>query len=282
MTNSTSHNLEVIKGVCEKFEVKNILGTLLCNIHPLMMLQGKIKKLCQEMHDSLRKKTIGECFLVDVEFRSESLVIKSLSNFINRDYLAKPGSRCSHFSSFIHPKENYSLSLKDHRFNKINDCALTVLYHMDDIANLIDPFSNVINGITILDRGFLEMEVLKPICAAISLVGLQILELFHNMILDKDTMHSTLLNSFPKLYEELNSTSPKDMLTLHQVFKFSKPEHFKNALPNSELSQNLINVAQEYSREVCQLISLLLKKFAYCLEYQFLDLVKKLTKQGLF
>ena len=47
------------------------------------------------------------------------------------------------------------------------------------------------------------------------------------------------------------------MLTLYQVFKFSKPEHFKNALPNSERSQNLINVAQEYSREVCQLVSLL-------------------------
>ena len=76
------------------------------------------------------------------------------------------------------------------------------------------------------------------------------------------------------------------MLNLNQVFKFSTPEHFKNALPNSELSQNLINVAREYSREVCQLISLLLKKFAYGFEYQneqFLDLAKKcLTIQELF
>ena len=47
-----------------------------------------------------------------------------------------------------------------------------------------------------------------------------------------------------------------------------KLKQFKNALPNSELSQNLINVAQEYSREVCQLITLLLKKFAYGFEYQ--------------
>ena len=156
---------------------------------------------------------------------------------------------------------------------------------MNDIANCLDQFSNVINSITILDRGFLKIEVLKPIYAAISLVGLHILKPFHNLILDKNTKYSTLLNSFPKLYEELISTS-KDMLTLNQVFKFSKPEHFKNALPNSELFQNIINVAQDYLREVCQLISLLFKKFAYGFEYQkgaiFGFGEKSLTMQGLF
>ena len=138
---------------------------------------------------------------------------------------------------------------------------------LDDIANYLNQFSNVINSITILDHSFLEMDVLKPY-AAISLVDLHILKPFHNMILVKNTMYSNFLNSFPKLYEELSSTSPKDMLTLNQVFKFSKPEHFKNALPNSELSQNLINIAQEYSREVCQLTSVLLKRFTYGFEYQ--------------
>ena len=58
------------------------------------------------------------------------------------------------------------------------------------------------------------------------------------------------------------------MLILNQRFKQRKSEHFKNALPNSELFQNLIRVAQAYSPAVCQLISLLLKKFAYGFEYQ--------------
>ena len=96
---------------------------------------------------------------------------------------------------------------------------------MDDITNYFNKFSNVINGITITDHGFLEMGVLKPIYAAISLAGLQILKTFHNPIFDKDNPYSTLLNSFSKLYEEINSTSPTDMLTLNQVLKFSKPEH---------------------------------------------------------
>ena len=40
------------------------------------------------------------------------------------------------------------------------------------------------------------------------------------------------------------------MLILNQGFKYSKSEHFKKSLPNSKHSQNLINVAQEYSPAV--------------------------------
>ena len=92
----------------------------------------------------------------------------------------------THFSNFIRPKENYSLPLKDNQFNRINDCTLIVLYHMDDIANHLDQFSNLINSITIFDHVFLEMEVLKPIYAATSLVGLHIIKPFHNLILIED------------------------------------------------------------------------------------------------
>ena len=103
MTDSTSHNLEVIERVCQELEVEEVPRTLLCNVHPLMMFQGKIKELCQEIHDSLGKKKISECFLVDIEFQNESFVVKSLkclTNFINKDYSAKPWNRYSHFSSF--------------------------------------------------------------------------------------------------------------------------------------------------------------------------------------
>ena len=70
-----------------------------------------------------------------------------------------------------YPPALYSLSLKDHRFNRLNDCTVAILYHMDDIANYLDQFSNIINGMIILDRSFLEIKVLKPIYAAILLVG---------------------------------------------------------------------------------------------------------------
>ena len=101
--------------------------------------------------------------MVDVQFKNESFIVKSLkclSNFINSDYSAKPWNRYSHFSDFIKPKKNYSLSLKGHRFNCLNDCAVSILYHIDDIAQYLDRYKNVINGITTLDRSFIEMEVL--------------------------------------------------------------------------------------------------------------------------
>ena len=59
MTDSTSHNLRVIESVCDELDIDEIPGTLLCNIHPLMMFQGKIKELCQEIHDTLGNKKIS-------------------------------------------------------------------------------------------------------------------------------------------------------------------------------------------------------------------------------
>ena len=118
MHDSTSHNLKVTEAVCVELGVEEVPRTLLCNVHPLMMFQGKIKELCQEIHDLLGKKKINECFLVDIEFKNESFVLKSLkclSNFINKDYSAKPWNRHTHFSNFIRPKKNHSLSLKFHQ-----------------------------------------------------------------------------------------------------------------------------------------------------------------------
>ena len=160
------------------------------------------------------------------------------------------------------------MSLKDHRFNRLNDCAVAILYHMDDVANYLEQFSNIINGITILDRSFLDMEVLKPIYAAISLVGIHILKPFHRLILDNDTKYSTILAAFPKLYDELTSISPGDMFTADQVFKFASNYHFKEALPSTDLVENVIETAQTYSHKVIQLLRLLLKKFADGFAYQ--------------
>ena len=142
------------------------------------------------------------------------------------------------------------------------------LYHMDDITNYLDRFSTIINGITILDRSFLEMEALKPIYAAIGLAGLHILRSFHKLIIDRESTYGTLMVAFPKLNNELLTVSPADMISLSQIFKFAADTHFNDALPNPELSSHLIAVAMEYEREVCQLLKILLKKFSYGFEYQ--------------
>ena len=42
MTDSTSHNLNVIEMVCEELDVEKVPKTLLCNAHPLLLFQHKI------------------------------------------------------------------------------------------------------------------------------------------------------------------------------------------------------------------------------------------------
>ena len=66
---------------------------------------------------------------------------------------------------------------------------------MDDIYHYLETYENMINGITILVRNFLEMEVLKPIYASIALVGIHISRAFHHLVVDKKK-NSILLKCF--------------------------------------------------------------------------------------
>ena len=107
MSDSASHNLCVVEEVCKDFNVKEVPGSLLCNVHPLMMFNRKMKELCQKLHDSLGGKKLPDCFLVDVDFQRKYFpikVIKCLSNFICKDFSARPWSYRSHFGEFIKPK----------------------------------------------------------------------------------------------------------------------------------------------------------------------------------
>ena len=61
------------------------------------------------------------------------------------------------------------MALKNHRFNRLNDCLILV-YHIDDIAEYLSRFEHVTNNMAVLDLSFSEMaEVLKiktPICSS--------------------------------------------------------------------------------------------------------------------
>ena len=75
-----------------ELEVEKALGIMLYNIHLLMMFQGKIKELCQDLDNTMGFKNIDDYFLIDVEFKNESFVLKSLkclSSFKNPEYSAR-------------------------------------------------------------------------------------------------------------------------------------------------------------------------------------------------
>ena len=265
MTDSTSHNLKVIEKVCEDLSVDKVPSTLLCNVHPLMMFQNKIKQLCQMLHDALGTEKITNCFMVDVDFRNESFVIKALkclSNFISNEYSAKPWNRHSHFSAFIKPKKNMSISLKDHRFNRLMDCSLALLYHFDDVASYLDKFTSINNGITVLDRSFLDMDILKPIFAAISLLGLHITRPFHTLIINKETNYSTLLRAFPLLYQDLTEVRAENYVTVEQVASFISPDVFKESLPDKNLLDHLSSMMVSYKSDITKFLDIALQLFA--------------------
>ena len=115
MTDSTSHNLTVMESVCEKFDVSPP-KSLTCNMHPLMMFQRQVTSVFQQIHDSISKEKILDCFMVDVDFTNEDFISKSircLISFINKDFSVKPWNRQKHFDEFIKPKKNETVPFKD-------------------------------------------------------------------------------------------------------------------------------------------------------------------------
>ena len=108
-------------------------------------------------------------------------------SFINKDFSAKPWNKSSQFESFIVPKKNESLSFKDQRFNMIFDFSGAILHHLDDIKNYLEQNQHVLNAISIIDRGFLDMEILKPIFCATALMGMHITSPIMAILLDTNT-----------------------------------------------------------------------------------------------
>ena len=267
MTDSTSHNLEVMENVCNRLDAEPP-KSLLCNVHPLMMFQRKVKEVFQLLHDTLGKERIVDCFLVDVDFVNEDFItkaIKCLTSFISKDYSAKPWNRQKHFDSFIAPKANESLSYKDHRFNRIFQCCMVLVHHLDDIASYLDTYRNIVNGISILDRSFVEMTLLKPIFCAAALIGLHITIPFQALLTATETNYSTLLTAFPILYNELKTVDPENLCsTTEHVFHFVSYETFKSVRKQikATILESIANTIVIYKTEVSNLLHLIIPKLA--------------------
>ena len=66
--------------------------------------------------------------------------IRCLNNLISKEYSAKPWNKQKDFDIFTHPRKNMAVSLKGHRFNRLSDCCLALVYHLNDITAFLDKF----------------------------------------------------------------------------------------------------------------------------------------------
>ena len=191
-------------------------------------------------------------FLTNVDFCNESSIYKiitCLCSFINSDYSSKPWNCRQQFDVFISPKENGSLSLKDHCFNRVFHCCINILYYLDDIKLYLDKYSNILNSVAILDRSFLDMEVLKPIFCSTTLIGIQLTRPYLALLLDTTTTYETLLTAFPTVYDNLaDNVSEKLLQTDEKIVNFIDDKWFKSTLPKECLHECVSSCASEYKK----------------------------------
>ena len=142
---------------------------------------------------------------------------------------------------------------------------MILVHHIDDIANYLDTYRNIANGVSILDRSFVEMTLLKPVFCAAALVGLHITIPFQTLLIAKETNYSTLLACFPVLFDELNSIDPQKMCTTkEQVFNYVSDDIFKSALKEIKgvVLESIDETLNSYKEEVINLLHLILPRMA--------------------
>ena len=135
------------------------------------------------------------------------------------------------------------------------------MYHLDDIADYVNANSTKIDDVAILDRSFIEMELLKPIYGAIALLGLHITRPFHTLLIDPSTRYSTLMVSFTRLYKDLTEIPVKNFLR-DQVAYFVTKDIYEKSNPDECLLLFLEESIKAFSSEIEKLIAIALPKFA--------------------
>ena len=73
---------------------------------------------------------------------------------------------------------------------------------------------NVVNGLSVLDRSFVQMTLVK--CLSAAFVGIQISKPFEILLNHEDTDYSKLIVAFPRLYEELVNVDPNRMSVIDE------------------------------------------------------------------
>ena len=63
---------------------------------------------------------------------------------------------------------------------------------MHDIKSYFEKFSSVLNGLSIIDRSSLDMEVLKKNLSATSLTGVHITSPYQYLLINVDTSYDSL------------------------------------------------------------------------------------------
>ena len=102
---------------------------------------------------------------------------------------------------------------------------------MDDIKSYLEKFSSVFNGLSTIDRSFLNMEVLKFFVCAISLIGIHITGPYQFLLINVDTRYDTFLQAFPTLCQEPNNIKGAGILsTERKMLTFLENSIFKKLL----------------------------------------------------
>ena len=120
-----------------------------------------------------------------------------------------------------------------------------------------------------INIGFLDMEIIKPIFCATALMGVHIISPLMAILLDTNTKYSTVMSVFQKLNKDMITLKPHHFLqTSECVVSVVPTKVFKQASPKVVIINSLNECLKEYKTEVENILRLFLRAFSHGLAVQ--------------
>ena len=157
--------------------------------------------------------------------------------------------------------------MKDHRFNRLSECFLTLLHHLYDIGSYLEKFTNAVNGILISYRvcrhGSTEANI-----SSSGITWRSYLEAWFSSAYGLGDKLYNIAKGIPccctqnwRKYHPLSIKS-------ENCFNSVSADVFKRAFPSQVILDELIGCCEQYPEEIEQILFLNLKNFAYGFSYQ--------------
>ena len=203
----------------------------------------------------------------------QSSVVEQSMDYVTRlvthDFDHKAWNYAKEFDRFILPLKNPAKRLQKERFNSFVYTAMVTLWLDQNVSRFLNRFTNITNNLACIVRSFEGLDYLRVLAAVIVIMGVHLLEPYLSLTTSSTTTYSKLQEAFPKLYNDLTSTNPEQLLNLSSpAFSFVSKERFDSCKYESHLLHPTLEISKTHKQEVIDVIALLLPQIASGWELQ--------------
>ena len=212
MTDSVSHNKFLYEDVPKLFDLDHTVGQIFCATHTGLGLCRSLNKNIHIIEQSVGISNVLDGFVVQIEFESKngSIVgqfVDCITRLVGIELKHKPWNRGEEFKRFCTEQDVcYEMFLyKDERFGCYPKACAVCIYSKEVLQNFLMTNTNIDNRLACLVRDIIDHEYALLSMTVVAVFGIQLIEPFHAVTINKKSTHLSLQIFFKDLYSKMKT-----------------------------------------------------------------------------